>query len=364
MLLREQAMDTNKVELDVRDMAKEIYKKVASLYLKANVKFSPPVIMTETVATQKITRAWDDVDKIVRKQKNGAQIKKKIDPQLDKLFDFIQCQCSIFCVQQLDCSLSKCSHLKLKLCELDCKLDNCSHNQIKVCVECITCGLASCQHKKSIICACSKEMRLPALDLSFVRAQRLKVGDKGAYQMGLEDKKETKQQQKTQTRKKQDNKEEENRNKKAEETKHEEMLRKADAEEYLDEVPDEADTSNNNYIEFKNMRVDDKLKLSLQNRTSFPTLAAVSLRYGASDRMTAAIATAALIDAKVITEEESSQVIDHHKVHREKQQLMAKLSSSADQKFMDEQIKCILFDGKKNWTNVQEKDEVSDQSKA
>ena len=39
------------------------------------------------------------------------------------------------------------------------------------------------------------------MDLSFVRAQRLKVGDKGAYQMGLEDKKETKQQQKTQTRK-------------------------------------------------------------------------------------------------------------------------------------------------------------------
>ena len=57
MLLREQAMDTNKVELDVRDMAKEIYKKVASLYLKANVKFSPPVIMTETVAKQKINRA-------------------------------------------------------------------------------------------------------------------------------------------------------------------------------------------------------------------------------------------------------------------------------------------------------------------
>ena len=83
-------------------------------------------------------------------------------------------------------------------------------------------------------------MKLPALDLSFVRAQRLKVGDKGAYQMGLEDKKETKQQQKTLARKEHDTKEEENRNKKVEETKHAEMLRKADAEEYLDEVPDEA----------------------------------------------------------------------------------------------------------------------------
>ena len=142
-----------------------------------------------------------------------------------------------------------------------------------------------------------------------------------------------------------------------EETKHEEMLRKADAKEYLDEIPDETDTSKNNYIEFKNKRVDDMLKLSLQNRTSFPTLALFSLRYGASDRMTAAIATAALIEAKVTDDKESSQVIDHHKVHTEKQQLMANLSSSADEKFKDEEIKCILFDSRKKWANVQKKDE-------
>lgn len=357
MILREQAMDTNKVELDERDMAKEIYKKVISIYLKANVKFSPPVIMTERLAIQKITRAWDDVSKIVGKKKNGAQIKKRIDPQLDKVFDFVQCQCSIFCVQQIGCTLPKCSHQKLKVCELNCKLDNCSHNQVKVCVKCITCTLASCQHKKNIICACPKEMKLPALDLSFVRAQRMKIGDKGAYQIASEDKKETKQQLKSQARKEQDKKKEENRDKKAAETKHEEMLRKADAEKFMDEVPDEAETSNNNDIEIKYKTVDDKLKLSMQNRSSFPTLAAVSLRYGASDRMTAAIATATLIDAKVITEEESSQVIDHHKVHREKQKLMTQLCSSADQKFKDEQIKCILYDGRKNWTNVQEKDE-------
>ena len=92
MLLREQTMDTNKVELDVRDIAKEIYKKVASIYLKANVKFSPPVIMSETVATQKIIRAWEDVNKVVWKQKNAALIKKKIEPQLDKVFDLIHCQ--------------------------------------------------------------------------------------------------------------------------------------------------------------------------------------------------------------------------------------------------------------------------------
>ena len=78
--------------------------------------------------------------------------------------------------------------------------------------------------------------------------------------------------------------------------------------------------ANNNDEDIHIKSVDDKLS-SLQNRNSFPTVAAVSLRYGASDRMTAAIATAALIDAKVISEEDSTQVLDHHKVHREKVRL-------------------------------------------
>ena len=58
----------------------------------------------------------------------------------------------------------------------------------------ITCSKANCGHKKFVSCACPKENKLPKLDLSYVRAQRLKVGDKCAYQMGFIDKKETREQ--------------------------------------------------------------------------------------------------------------------------------------------------------------------------
>ena len=103
--------------------------------------------------------------------------------------------------------------------------------------------------------------------------------------------------------------------------------------------------------------VDDKLRESVQNRMNFPTVAGVSLRYGASDRMTAAIATAALIDAGLINENDSMKVLDHHKVHREKVKHMKNLKAISEEKYKEGDIRCILFDGRKNWTNVMEKAE-------
>ena len=60
-------------------------------------------------------------------------------------------------------------------------------------MEIVNCSQASCKHKKtlSFSCICTKEKKLPSLDLSFIRAQRLKLGEKSAYQMGKVDKKET-----------------------------------------------------------------------------------------------------------------------------------------------------------------------------
>ena len=81
------------------------------------------------------------------------------------------------------------------------------------------------------------------------------------------------------------------------------------------------------------------------------------MRYGASNRLTAAIATAALIDAGVVNKDDACKVLDHKKVQREKQRLMKDLRVKADVRYREEDIKCILFDGRKNWTNVMEKDE-------
>ena len=360
LFLREQAMHRDE-EPDMNMIVREVYNKVTALYFKANAKLSFPVIMGDNLGMQKLFRFWNDINSIVRKQKGFKTTDKRIKAQLDKLFDIIYCQCSITCVELVPCMLVKsCSHKKLMCCEKEfaCKVDNCSHNQVKTCVVDLTCYLANCGQKKSISCVCPKENKLPILDLSFVRAQRLKIGEKCAYMMGKVDEKESLVQMKTIQRKEEDLVRDKSKNEKIQKENQEQIIMKGEAEDFMSEVPDEAFTGrNNNDKDFSIKSIDDKLKDSSQNRTSFPTVAAVSMRYGASDRMTAAIATAALIDAKVISEEDSSQVLDHHKVHREKVKLMEKLRKCADQKYREEDIKCILFDGRKNWTKVMEKDE-------
>ena len=78
---------------------------------------------------------------------------------------------------------------------------------------------------------------------------------------------------------------------------------------------------------------EDKIKnKSEQNRLSFPSVAGLSLRYVASDsdRLTAVIAIAALVHADVINEEDTSKVLDHHKVQREKQKLMKEQRTKAE----------------------------------
>ena len=70
-------------------IVRDVYNKAASLYFKANAKLSPPVIMSEAVGMQKLTRFWGDVNDIVRRQKGFNRVEKRVSPQLDRFFDLI-----------------------------------------------------------------------------------------------------------------------------------------------------------------------------------------------------------------------------------------------------------------------------------
>ena len=59
-----------------------------------------------------------------------------------------------------------------------------------------------------------------------------------------------------------------------------------------------------------------------KNYDEIPNIALASVRYGIGLRPTAAIATAALIDAGIITEDDTSKVIDKNKVKRAQEKLM------------------------------------------
>ena len=142
-------------------MAKEIYRVVSSLYCKADPMLSPPVIMDEKSGVIKIKRCWEDVNKIIWKQKNSSSIKKRVDPQLDMLFDLIHYKCELKCFERVDCSVDKCSHKK-----------------IGSCVEEVSCVVAGCSHLIDIIFSCLLDNKIPKLDLPFVRAQRMKQGER------------------------------------------------------------------------------------------------------------------------------------------------------------------------------------------
>ncbi|KAI4796454.1 hypothetical protein KUCAC02_026956 [Chaenocephalus aceratus] len=100
-----------------------------------------------------------------------------------------------------------------------------------------------------------------------------------------------------------------------------------------------------------------------KNYDDIPNIALASVRYGIGLRPTAAIATAALIDAGIITEDNTSKVIDKNKVKRAQEKLMRELGEEFEEKCREMGgISCILFDGRIDLTNVMMEAEGSDQS--
>ena len=58
------------------------------------------LIFDDNWRVMKIVSAWNDVLKIVRKQKGAQKLDAKIKIQLDRLFDLVKCQCLIGCVDE------------------------------------------------------------------------------------------------------------------------------------------------------------------------------------------------------------------------------------------------------------------------
>ncbi|XP_047132856.1 uncharacterized protein LOC124811415 [Hydra vulgaris] len=71
-----------------------------------------------------------------------------------------------------------------------------------------------------------------------------------------------------------------------------------------------------------------------------------SVRYGVSARATAAIATATLIDAGLITSDDKKLIIDHSKVSRAQEKVISDLSKDFDKIAKSGEVKCIFFDGR------------------
>ena len=94
-------------------------------------------------------------------------------------------------------------------------MDNCPHKKTRSCVQEVSCDQPDCRHLKTMTCMCPKHLKIPTLDMSFIRAQRLKVGEKSAFKMGPIDKRETERQLGTLKRKEGEKMSDDKRNEKA-----------------------------------------------------------------------------------------------------------------------------------------------------
>ena len=84
------------------------------------------------------------------------------------------------------------------------------------------------------------------------------------------------------------------------------------------------------------------------NLSRFQTLVAVSIRYRVSNRATAAIATATMVDLGLVREDDKSLVLDHSNGARDKKTLIEEIWKYRE----SDNIIFVMFDGRKNNTGV------------
>ena len=88
------------------------------------------------------------------------------------------------------------------------------------------------------------------------------------------------------------------------------------------------------------------------NTRSIRNVALTSLRYGIGARPTAALTTAAWIDAGIISKDSTKLVVDHSKVVRAQEKVMKELEKEIDLIASSGKIECIFFDGRKDLTRT------------
>lgn len=94
-----------------------------------------------------------------------------------------------------------------------------------------------------------------------------------------------------------------------------------------------------------------KIKSKEQNRIQLNSFPQICDRYGLSDRSAAAIASAVLHDVGIISEDNTTNVIDRSKVRRAR----TKKRESLQNKSIEKSVNAIYFDGKKDKTLIVEK---------
>ena len=127
-------------------------------------------------------------------------------------------------------------------------------------------------------------------------------------------------------------------------------ISKMAAIEYSDDKSSSTESEEDSMLEIesKSMEVVTKSR----NYDSIRNTAIASIRYGVGLRPTAAIATAALVDAGLITKDNTIKIIDKNKGKRAKEKVMSEMEEEFLSSLKKKGVSCIFFDGRIDITNV------------
>ena len=183
----------------VSEMISDMVKSIKVQWSRANIDFKEPVILPDAALRKKLMLAWETAQNIALKRITKAAQIKPFEDKLDKLLDITRCRCDILLCTDFGCP-DKCHRCK--------KCSRCG--QCKKCKEC-----EECNQGAHINCSCTKDIKIPILELRFILAQREKTGEKGAMKISVTvDMVEQKKKNKQEARRELDRVRDENRNEK------------------------------------------------------------------------------------------------------------------------------------------------------
>lgn len=209
--------------------------------------------------------------------------------------------------------------------------------------------ISACQCKDIDACRCAKDMKVPAREREFLLDQRTLR----KMQIGAIDKPVTAMMKRRMTKeyRMKERENDEKRRKLESEAKANTAMEELEANTAMGEM--ELSTKETSESEEEKDWALEEASSDDRNIVQIPTVALEAERYGISNRAAAAISTAALVDYGVVSHQDRSNIIDHHKVWRARQQLRKDMRKKRIQN--DEEIVALFFDGRKDSTLVKEK---------
>ena len=309
----------HKSKITISDIARELTKLILNQWQKSNDDFQPPVTKDARSISRSIESKWRLLRLISRNKANKGS-KEIIMPLLDKLFDITNCRCEIYL---------------------------CNHDTV---------NCDGCSAGAHISCSCPRLQKIPNLELKWLYYQRQKVGEKSQLQISRNDSIETKRKIKVCKRQ-------------IEEMERNFKFQRLDSDGLLVPINENSNGSLlNNAVIFENSSeissnsndsTPNQQNLDVSNRNrDFKVIntAAASIRYGVSQRATAAITSGFLQDlvaAGYISEEEIKLITcDPKKIFRAKQTMMKSTQDSENERVLNDDIKGIFFDGREDKTKT------------